>query len=582
MDSSIRNPKRWMGFLACLALICLIFPGLPAQVPDGFEGEVIGHWSSVLPPFLAVLIALFFRNLLMALSCAFFLGAVLAFGPIPWIFLPAAFQHFIWSNLVEPFNLLIIFFLFSLAGTINVTYRGGGIEGLVIQFQKFTRTQRSTKLAAMISGLVIFFDDYANTVVVGSTMRGLTDRWRVSREKLAYIVDSTAAPVAGLAIVSTWIAFEVSLFSQMSEQLHLQEGGYAIFVKAIPFRFYCWGTLIFVFLCAFLGRDFGPMLKAETRAVLEDKVVRDGARLIVRENAHGLELDPSKPKRWYNAGLPLATVIFGILAGILILGGLRLIRSGESFSILMLSDWRAAFGAATNPALGEAGAMYVLFGASLLGGCLAILLAVSQKILCLRNAAGVYLQAIPNMCMAIFILIMAWAMKEICTQALHTDTFLVSLLRERLPLWLLPLFTFVIASLTAFATGTSFGTMGILIPVVLPLAHAMGAYEESHRLIFWLTAAAVLDGAIFGDHCSPISDTTVLSSIASGCDHIDHMETQMVYAITVMVFAGTAGYLALSLGLPPWSFFILLPVLCAATLLSVGKPIPKPEHLKQG
>ncbi|MBW1805511.1 MAG: Na+/H+ antiporter NhaC family protein, partial [Deltaproteobacteria bacterium] len=177
---------------------------------------------------------------------------------------------------------------------------------------------------------------------------------------------------------------------------------------------------------------------------------------------------------------------------------------------------------------------------------------------------------------AIFILIMAWAMKEICTSGLHTDTFLISLLGERLPLWTLPLTTFLIASGMAFATGTSFGTMAILIPVILPLAHAMGAYEEGNRLIFWLASAAVLDGAIFGDHCSPISDTTVLSSLSTGCDHIDHVETQMVYAVTTMILVSVTGYLALPMGLPLYSFFIFFTMLSIVILLVVGRRIPRP------
>ena len=581
MASLIQKYKRWAYFLASLALVCLVFSHLPLQDLEGLEGQVIGDWTSILPPLLAVLVALFFRSLVLALTSAFFLGAFLAFGPLPWIALPAAVRDFVWSNLVDQFNLFIFLFLFSLVGMIHVTYRSGGIQGLVNQLQKVARGPRSTKLATMISGLAIFFDDYSNTVVVGSTMRGLSDRWQVSREKLAFIVDSTTAPIAGLAVISTWIAFEVFLLAQITEQLHLLEGGYAIFVKIIPFRFYCWGTLIFVFLSSALDRDFGPMLWAETRAALEGKVMRDGAKPIVRENRRALEPDPSKPQRWYNAGLPLILVIFGILGGILGIGGVRLLESGESFSVLSLSGWRAAFEAATNPIYGQAGAMAILFLASLAGGLVAVVMAVSQKILSLKSALVAYLQAIRTMKMAIFVLVMAWAMKEICTSALHTDTFLISLLGERLPLWTLPLLTFSIASGMAFATGTSFGTMAILIPVILPLAHAMGAYEEANQLIFWLTAAAVLDGAIFGDHCSPISDTTVLSSISTGCDHIDHVETQMVYAMTTMILASITGYLALALGLPRWSFFVFFPVLCLGILLIAGKRIPRPVFSKK-
>jgi len=577
VDAYWKRPKRWAGFVVVCSLICVGFAALPTSVPEVLRGAPVGHWSSILPPLLAIVVAIAFRTLVWALSSAFVLGSVLAFWPSVLTAVPRGAQEFIWINFKGQFNLYIFLFLFALVGMIHVVYKSGGIHGLVSIVSGIAKTPSTAKIATFLAGMIVFFDDYSNTVVVGSTMRKLSDRFRVSREKLAYIVDSTTAPVAGLALLSTWIAYEVWLFDSVGGDLGLDVGGYAIFLTIIPFRFYCWGTLIFVFLTSALGRDFGPMLKAERRAAMTGKLVADSARPLAREGGDEIEPPPGKPHRWVNAALPLLVVVFGTLGGILLVGRARLLADGGSFGFASFAAWRDAFGATTNPEYGGGGAMTVLFLASVSGGVVAVALAVSQRILTFRESARAYLRAIPTLWMAVFILVMAWGMKEVCTNGefgLHTDTYLISLLGDRLSVEALPLFVFLIASGMAFATGTSFGAMGILIPIILPLAYAMGAYEEGNRILFWLVAAAVLDGAIFGDHCSPISDTTVLSSIASNCDHIDHVSTQVVYALTTMVIASVAGYVAVAFGMPAGWYFLLFPLVSLGILYTAGGKVP--------
>ncbi|MDA0348936.1 MAG: Na+/H+ antiporter NhaC family protein [Verrucomicrobia bacterium] len=574
MDDALKlfkEPKRVVGFLVTLGLACLFFYLLPQR---SFEGQDLnGHWYSVLPPVMAVAFALFFRNLVVALLAAFLTGTFLTYGWNPIVALPQAIDTFLLENLRNAFNVFIFVFLFALVGMIHVTYRSGGIHGMAEKLMVIARGRRSTKLATFFAGMVVFFDDYSNTVVVGSTMRKLTDKWNISREKLAYIVDSTTAPIAGLAMLSTWIAFEVYLFSQMSQSIGIEEGGYAIFIKSVPFRFYCWGTLIFLFVCAISDRDYGPMYHAEKRAAETGQVLREGATLIVKEKNEILEPEEGQRRLARNAALPIIWVISAIFVGILLVGRFRMLGEGVPFSFGSLTHWREAFGYATNPRYGESGSMIILALAALTGGVWAILLSSISRVLTPKNAMKAYLQAFPTLWMAAFILIMAWGMKEICTTGLHTDKYLFSLLGDRLPVWTLPLLTFCIASGMAFATGTSFGTMGILIPVLLPLAYSLGAYDGETNIYFWLTSAAILDGAIFGDHCSPISDTTVLSSIASGCDHIDHVSTQIVYALSVMIMAAGCGYLAIGMGLPLWFFFVMFPLLTAGVFFVFGKKV---------
>lgn len=564
------QPKRWIIFFTALTAACVVLALGPEGAPDSPEAAG-GRWTSILPPVIAVLLALCFRNFVVALSAAVLCGAVLAYGPKPWVFLPRTAIDLIWANLVAYANLAIFGFLFCLVGLVHVAGRSGGINGLVNALTRVARGPRSAKLAAVASGLILFFDDYANTVVVGSTMRRLFDRWRVSREKLAYIADSTSAPVAGLAVLSTWIAFEVYLFNSALTDLGIGEDGFGVFLAALPLRFYCIGTLIFVVLNAALGRDFGPMRRAEVRAAVEGKVMADTAHPLSGREESRLEPDPGVPHRWYNAAVPLGVVVFGTIAGILVVGRELLRNEGAAFSITSADDWRAAFGAVS---ASDSGAVGVLFWAALAGCVIAIIMACAQRLLTVPQAGRAWLGALPTMGMTVFILVMAWAMKSLCADLLNTDAYLVALLGDRLPLPVLPVLVFLVAALMSFALGTSWGTMGVLIPVVLPLAHALGAYDEGHRVIFWLTASAVLDGAIFGDHCSPISDTTVLSSLASGCDHIDHVSTQMVYAISAMVLAAGLGYLPTALGLPGAIYFATFPAACVGLLFLIGRPVP--------
>ncbi|MGH8021247.1 MAG: Na+/H+ antiporter NhaC family protein [Opitutaceae bacterium] len=565
-----RQPRRWIIAIAAVAIACLVLAFLPTTRTAGLGGRPIGQWTSLLPPIVAVVIALCFRQIVAALLAAFFLGAALAFGPLPWIFLPRAAIDLVWVNLTASFSLAIFGFLFSLVGLVHVISRSGGVQGLVAQLTRAARGPRSARLAAMLAGLVVFFDDYSNTIVVGTTMRPLFDRFRISREKLAYIVDSTSAPVAGLALISTWIAFEVFLFGQAVEGLGVAEDGFGIFLAALPMRFYCIGTLIFVAINAALHRDFGPMLRAEQRAAIEGKMISDTARPLSGRASEAMKPAEGAPRRWYNAAAPLVVVIAGTAAGIVWLGRDRVLASGGTFSFASAASWREAFGAVS---ASESGAMGVLFCAALAGGIVAIAMAKAQRILTIRESARAWLGSIPMLWMALFILVMAWSMKSLCTDFLNTDTYLVALLGDRMPLEWLPLAAFLTGAAMSFALGTSWGTMGMLIPVLLPLAHALGAYEEGSRVIFWLTCAAVLDGAIFGDHCSPISDTTVLSSLASGCDHLDHTTTQLGYAIPVMLLAAGLGYVPTAFGLPAAAYFAIFPIAAAALFFTIGKPV---------
>lgn len=593
-----KRPERWLAFFLTMLGVCSFLAMVPVtpelspetdsetilgaagrepsfidQLRDGSTApRVLGHWTSLAPPILAVLVALYFRSMVFALLSAFFAGAFLSFGLNPLVVATLALHDFIWKSLSSSFSLYVFLFLFTLVGLVHVLSRNGGLGGLVDLLGKIATSRRRAQLSIVFAGMAIFFDGYANTVVLGNTMQKLSDKWRISREKLAYLVDSTTAPVAGLAVLSTWIAAEAMLLGNEAESLGIGLSGYGIFIELLPMRFYCIGTLMFLFINSAMGRDFGPMYRAEKRAVLDGKVKDDQSELLGIQSSGPMEPDEGTPRRWYNALIPITCVVLGILLGIVFLGRYRILASGGSFSFGSFVDWRMAFGTAVGREDG-AGALPVLFLASVLGSLVAFALTLGQRLLSIKETLQAYVSGMPTMWMAVFILLMTWSMQDIC-ENLGTAEYLIDLLGDTMPIWTLPLFTFVVASMMSFATGTSWGAMGILIPIILPLSFSMGTYNAEGSILFFLTASAILDGAIFGDHCSPISDTTVLTSISTGCDHIAHVKTQLPYALITMALSGIFGYMAVAGNMPLWLFYVIFPVASVGILLTVGKRIP--------
>jgi Na+/H+ antiporter NhaC len=570
--------------------------GTPART-SAHQQQLVGYLALV-PPLVAVALALasgrILLSMLLAILCAAFVALagrperlaagvadqLLSVGPdlvhaAGWAF---------WHYLVEPtfaqFKLQIMAFAAALVGMVAVINRGGGTQGLLSLVGRMQGSPRLARLSVWLMGLVLFFDDCANTLVVGSTARPLTDAARVSREKLAYLVDSTAAPIAGVAFISTWIGFEIGLFQTAADSLGLNQSGFELFWEALGLRFYCWLTLGFVLMTILLGRDFGPMLAAERRALHRGRVQ---AR---RPQAAPIELVDEGPPAglrpaWSVAALPILAVVLGVLGGILWLGhqtaGVSLALREEHYAVGSAAHLRDCFTYAAKEGLQG----WALLGAGLLGSALALVLArarasgrgapaeaAGRRALGLPALLRVYGRGARAIGGAIGILIGAWGIQAAC-EALGTSVVLTAALSGAMdPTWL-PLLIFLASAGIAFATGTSWGTMGILIPAVLPLAHALGGAERP--LLLYLSAGAVLDGAIFGDHCSPISDTTVMSSLSSGCHHLDHIRTQLPYAVAVMVLAALLGYVGHAWGLPLWGCYGLSGLALVALLLLAGR-----------
>ncbi len=490
---------------------------------------------SLLPAILVVLVALFFRNVLTALFAAIVLGALLAedlaIGPA----LERAATSYLWDSATDPFSLYIFGFTLALVGAVHVSIAMGGMQGVVDRLRRMARGVRSTQLATALMGLAVFFDDYANAVVVGSSARPLTDGQRISREKLAWIVDSTAAPVAGLAVISTWIGVEIQLFEQQLPYLGGQAtSGYDLFLQVLPYRFYCLFALALVFIVVLTGRDFGPMLEAERRA-RGGRVAPVEARGLSGRRLSETAAKPGARPRAVNALAPILLVLVGTFAAFITIGAGRLEADGRVLSLLSPADLGDAF-----IAVGDDN-VAVLFWAAVAGSVLSIALALVQRLLTLREALVAWLHGARTMLVAVAILILASGIRKV-TEDLGAASFMVALMGD-VEAWTLPVVTFLVAAAVAFSTGTSWGTMGILLPVAIPLAAAVTAEQGGAPIVLLLVAASVLDGAIFGDHCSVISDTTVMSSTACHCDHVAHVRTQIPYALLAMVAAAGAGYL---------------------------------------
>ena len=463
---------------------------------------------------------------------------------------------------VQSFQLAVLGFVFVLIGMVALVVRAGGIAGVADRFVVLARSARSTRIVAFLLGLCVFFDDYANTLIVGGTMRPLADRMRISREKLAWIVDSTAAPVAGLSVLSTWVAFEVSQFAPQLGVVGLEaSAGYSVFLQTIPYRFYCILSLFLVAVVCITSRDFGPMLVAEQRAHRTGAVFRPGARPMSAAKKSAGEAKEGIPHLARVALLPIGVTIASIITLFWLQG-----ESGHGThhaSGLSLTHLREVL-------VGVEDNTFLLFQGSCIGLGLAVVMVLGGRLLSFRETLSAVFSGSRTLGMAVGILFLAWALAAVCN-GLGTGEYLKTM-HSHIPPLLLPTGLFLIACVISFSTGSSWSTMGILLPIVIELAAEVGAGTPVGEMgMVIITIGAVLDGAIFGDHCSPISDTTLLSSTAVGSDHMDHVKTQAPYAVMVMLTALLVGYLPVAAGLDWWLALPIAMMVILGLVISLGR-----------
>ncbi|MFQ5547296.1 MAG: Na+/H+ antiporter NhaC family protein [Woeseia sp.] len=522
--------------------------------------RVLPGWVSIMPPLVAILIALTLRNVIPALLIGVWVGATAlrSFSPSGILGgLLDGFQLFVTEALADADHAAIILFSLMIGGMVGIITRNGGMASIVRMIVTRAKTAIGGQIAVWLMGLMIFFDDYSNTLVVGNTARPLTDHLKISREKLAYIVDSTAAPVVCIALITTWIGYEVGLIGEALGGIpEITDPAYTVFLRSIPYSFYPILAVMFVLAVSWSGRDMGPMYKAEVRA-RNGQVSPISAEQMPSMQGEELAPKPDIPMRALNAFVPLLVLIVSLLIGLYVTG----FGEGKTLSVI----------------IGDADAYKAMMWASLLGAVTAAALTVGQGILDAHETVDAWYGGVRAMLFAMIVLVLAWALSAV-TGHLHTADYMVSILADSLPAAIVPASVFVLSAITAFTTGTSWGTMGILMPLVVPLCWAVmtvnGINDAAHMHILYSAVACNLAGAVWGDHCSPISDTTVLSSMASGCDHVEHVRTQLPYAALVGTVAIGIGTIPGGYGFPPLLSLLIGAAILVAALRYFGKKVP--------
>lgn len=475
----------------------------------------------------------------------------------------------------DPVNAGIILQILCIGGLVALITKMGGAKAIALQFAKRAKSAVLVQLNTWFLGLLIFFDDYANLLIVGPIMRPLSDKFKISREKFAFIIDSTAAPVAGIAVISTWIGLEVSLIKTAYEHIGISDvSAFGIFIETMPYRFYNIFMLFFVAATAIMGREFGSMYEAEVRAKTTGQVAPISKSGTL--NTAELEDQFLAPKediriRAFDAIVPIATLIFLSIIGFY-LNGFDSLKGQElefannnpfSFETLRL-------------AFANADSSVVLFQAALFAAIIAIFIGVCRKIFKLKEAIETWIYGWKTMIFTIVLLLFAWSLSSIVKE-LGTSLFITSLLADKLPEFILPATIFAFASAISFAIGTSYGTMGILMPLAVPLAYevaklnGMDMSATHHYMV--MNISCVLTGAIFGNHCSPIADNVILSSMSAKCDHMEHVRTQIPYALFICAISLITGYIPVSLGLSVWIVLPLNCILIAFLLRIIGKKV---------
>jgi len=513
-------------------------------------------WFSIIPPLIAILFALIFKEVFTALFIGILVGTATIFWYQDTALIPAIFKGlfaiadtYILDSLTERGHMSIIVFSMLIGAMVNIITRNGGMKGIVNILSRYARSPRSGQFITWLLGITIFFDDYANTLVVGNTMRPVTDKLKISREKLAYIVDSTAAPITAIAFVTTWIGAELSYIQDGINTIGLTESAYGIFISSLKFAFYPIFTLLFILILIRKQVDFGPMYHAEKKARSVKEIDLNDDSNTFSNKLNELDVPEHIKPRWYNAAIPVFVIIFGTFAGLLYTG----------WDQSVWDDTSIAFGTKLSTVIGNSDSYKALLWASISGVLIAILLTLVQKILDLKTTIDSMINGFRTMLTAIVILVLAWSI-ALVTKHLHTADFISqSLVSVNISPQFIPAFTFILGALVAFSTGSSWGTMAILYPLILPaswlIAQNYGMDYEASLGIFYNVVSAVLAGSVLGDHCSPISDTTILSSLASSCNHIEHVRTQLPYALTVGGISIVIGTIPAAFGVSSWILF---------------------------
>ncbi len=449
------------------------------------------HWTSIIPPLLAVALAFITREAVISLALACLAGVLLMgqgiIGFPELIKRSLGKEEFIWICTIELcIGVLVAFF-----------QRSGAVGMFTARAGQWATSRKKVNILAWMLGLFIFFSDYFSPLFVGPIMRDLTDKYRISREKLAYICDSTSSPLAAMIPITGW-AIYISTQTIDSAGITNKEQALQLFIRSVPFNFYGYLAVLMVFLLAVgIIRDFGPMRKAEKRTLETGKVMRDGAVPLMGKELTDLEIATSAHTNIFiNFLLPILIIIVTNITTFFVTGTPKVL---ESF----------------------------MLACAVLGVILWL-----QKVDNLNGIMKSVYAGMKGVMPAVMILALAYCINTV-SKEMQTAQYVIKISEGWLKPALLPVLIFLISGFISFATGTAWGTYAIMIPIAVPMAYDFNG--GTLDALVYSSLAAVVGGGVFGDHCSPLSDTTVLSSLGSACDHIDHVKTQLPYTLTVAV-----------------------------------------------
>ena len=559
-------------FSVCLFSTVAFAQGDVAQV----NADKFGFWT-IIPPLVSIILAFITKNIVISLFAGTFIGCLMLFVTDHNIFIAMIFGFMdiverILASLADKWNAGIILQVLVIGGIIQLVAKMGGARAIAEALAKRAKTVRSVQITTFLLGLAVFFDDYANSLIVGPIIRPVSDKLHISREKLAFIIDATAAPIAGLAIISTWIGLEVGLIGDAFNSIGMNVDPFGIFLETIPYRFYNILILAFVLISAITLREFGPMYKAEVRA-RNGQVVKPKTSKLSDEEIDEVmhELEPKKGVKLcvWNAIIPIGSlIVFSLIA--FYYSGYSSIMGGEDLVLIEAVKASPFSFVSIRETFSASDASIALFQSALISSVITIIMAVARKILTLNEAIDTWVDGVKSLVITGVILLLAWSLSSVLKE-LGTAPYLVDMLSGTVPAFILPSIIFLLGSVIAFSTGTAYGTMGILMPLAIPLANTISGGDMN---IIIVCTSAVLTGAIFGDHCSPISDTTILSSTGASCDHIEHVRTQLWYALFVAGVAVVFGYIPAGLGLNVWVCLGLGILAIIAVLMVFGKKVP--------
>jgi Na+/H+ antiporter NhaC len=464
---------------------------------------------SLVPAVLAISLSMLTHRVLFSLAVAIIAGALLLndFQMLPTLsYIGTNALHLVWENGWNMWNISLIVFLLGLGVLTAFITRMGGTKAFGAWALNHIHTQRGARLFAVSLGMLIFIDDYFSSLAVGQVARPVTDQHKIARAKLAYLIDSTSAPVCVLSPLSSWGAYIMGILTLIMTTHHIENySALAIFFELIPFNFYPFVALLLVVLIAYTGWGIGPMKNHLMKAKL-GKLFSEGKGAIPGEITK-IVVDPNGRVR--DLLVPIITLILFAIAFIIAFGVYGIHLSGQSFSVLRVLEYT------------DVGTALLIAAAVALISCIWLSAAHHFRA---KDYGSVVVSGLRSMMPAIYILLFAWMIIDVIGE-MGTGEYLAHFINQNLPIAFLPVLLFLISGVMAFATGTSWGTFGIMLPIAANIAMAV----EPAFLMPMM--GAVLSGALFGDHASPISDTTILSATGAGCHLMDHVITQMPYAV---------------------------------------------------